>query len=91
MVGLMFCIGKREKNNNKDDFEFPRPDSGFMSVLTDDDEYVPYDRGYETDVDVLRTETDALLPSHMKRKSVLKSQIMGLQNREVMVLRYRET
>ena len=90
MVGLMFCIGK-EKKNNKDDFEFPRPDSGFMSVLTDDDEYVPYDRGYETDVDVLRTETDALLPSHMKRKKRVKSQIMGLQNREVMVLRYRET
>ena len=86
MVGLMFCIGK--ENNNKDDFEFPRPDSGFMSVLTDDDEYVPYDRGYETDVDVLRTETDALLPSHMKKR--VKSQIMGLQNREVMVLRYRD-
>ena len=46
-----------------------------MSVLTDDDEYVPYDRGYETDVDVLRTETDALLPSHMKRKSVLKARL----------------
>ena len=66
---------EKRKNNNKDDFEFPRPDSGFMSVLTDDDEYVPYDRGYETDVDVLRTETDALLPSHMKRKSVLKARL----------------
>lgn len=77
MVGLMFCIGKREKNNNKDDFEFPRPDSGFMSVLTDDDEYVPYDRGYETDVDVLRTETDALLPSHMKRKKRVKKPDYG--------------
>ncbi|CAX40599.1 conserved hypothetical protein [Candida dubliniensis CD36] len=77
MVGLMFCIGKREKNDNKDDFEFPRSDAGFMSVLTDDDEFVPYDRGYETDVDVLRTETDALLPSHMKRKKRVKKPDYG--------------
>ena len=48
-----------------------------MSVLTDDDEYVPYDRGYETDVDVLRTETDALLPSHMKRKKRVKKPDYG--------------
>ncbi|KAI5950141.1 hypothetical protein KGF54_005289 [Candida jiufengensis] len=75
MVGLMFCIGGKKKSTNpygssklNDDETLPRADSGFMSVLTDEDEYIPYDRGYETDVDVLRSETDALLPSHMKRK-----------------------
>ena len=77
MVGLVFCLGKREKSSDKDDMESPRADSGFMSVLTDEDEFIPYDRGYETDVDVLRTETDALLPSHMKRKKKIRKPDYG--------------
>lgn len=77
MIGLVFCLGRREKHSDKDDMESPRADSGFMSVLTDDDEYIPYDRGYETDVDVLRNETDALLPNHMKRKKRIKKPDYG--------------
>ncbi|KAI5960815.1 uncharacterized protein KGF55_004385 [Candida pseudojiufengensis] len=86
MVGLIFCIGGKKKSNhhhpyltkiNDDDDSLPRIDSGFMSVLTDEDDYLPYDRGYETDVDVLRTETDALLPYHMKRKKKLRPNNFG--------------
>ncbi|KAL6451544.1 hypothetical protein SBY92_002887 [Candida maltosa Xu316] len=77
MAGLVLCLGKRDKNDDKDDIEFPRADSGFMSVLTDEDEFIPYDRGYETDVDVLRTESDALLPIHMKRKKRIRKPDYG--------------
>lgn len=41
-----------------------------MSVLTDDDDFMPYDRGYETDVDVLRSETEGLFPSLKKKRKI---------------------
>ncbi|KAI3405167.2 hypothetical protein KGF56_002123 [Candida oxycetoniae] len=67
MLGLVFCMGRKEHRYKGDDDEIPRMDSGFMSVLTDDDEFVPYDRGYETDIDLLRSESDALLPARAKK------------------------
>lgn len=73
MIGLVLFMGRRnptrKASRDTDDHLLPRADSGFMSVLTDDDDYMPYDRGYETDVEVLRSESDALLP---KKKRKLK-------------------
>lgn len=72
MLILLFClggIGRNHKNDSSNQVLFPRPDSGFMSVLTDDDnEFYPNDVGYETDVDGGGVENDPLLPSYIKRK-----------------------
>lgn len=72
MIGLVLVMGKGDGSRRKPshDDELPRADSGFMSVLTDDDDYMPYDRGYETDVDVLRSETEALFPSLKKKRKI---------------------
>ncbi|EGW30225.1 uncharacterized protein SPAPADRAFT_144622 [Spathaspora passalidarum NRRL Y-27907] len=73
LIGFVFCLGGRRKRGlmpEENPLLFPRADSGFMSVLTDDDEFHPYDRGYETDVDVLRTESEQLLPTYVKRKKI---------------------
>ncbi|CAI5760367.1 unnamed protein product [Candida verbasci] len=73
MVGFVYCTSRKKTYNLDSEHYFPRSDSGYMSVLTDDDEYLPYDRGYETDTDVLRSETDGLLlPSNLKRKKRIK-------------------
>ncbi|CAK9441993.1 uncharacterized protein LODBEIA_P58010 [Lodderomyces beijingensis] len=73
MLGLLICVGRRDKRRRSShDNEIPRMDSGFMSVLTDDDDYIPYDRGYETDIDLLRSEADALLPNHVKKKRKIR-------------------
>lgn len=72
MIGLVLFMGRknrpRRKSSHGDDL--PRADSGFMSVLTDDDDFMPYDRGYETDVDVLRSETEGLFPSLKKKRKI---------------------
>ena len=84
MLGLVLCVGRKDRDHRRNhkkgvgaDDEIPRADSGFMSVLTEDDEednndFLPYDRGYETDIDLLRLEQDALLPSHLKRKKKIR-------------------
>ena len=61
-----------------------------MSVLTDDDEYVPTIEAMRQTLTFCEQKLMHCFQSHEKKKRV-KSQIMGLQNREVMVLRYRET
>ncbi|ODV81293.1 uncharacterized protein CANTADRAFT_46442 [Suhomyces tanzawaensis NRRL Y-17324] len=73
MVGAILCLGSSKnkldkKVNSTNEFIFPTNDeSSFMRVRIDDDLYV-IDRGYETDVDVLRSETDQLLPLYGTKK-----------------------
>ncbi|KAK6199605.1 uncharacterized protein RJT21DRAFT_121990 [Scheffersomyces amazonensis] len=76
LLGAIFCLGRSRNSLDKpysfdNDSTFPRAESSFMRVLTDDDseDYDrAYDVGYETDLDMLRTESDMLLPLHGKRK-----------------------
>ncbi|RLV92757.1 FAS1 domain-containing protein [Spathaspora sp. JA1] len=74
LIGFIFCLGGVRRKSTllgqENQLLLPRADSGFMSVLTDDDDFHPYDRGYETDVDILRTEGDSLLPKYVKRKKI---------------------
>ncbi|KAK6455907.1 uncharacterized protein RJT20DRAFT_129292 [Scheffersomyces xylosifermentans] len=80
MIGAIFCLGNTKKRYDspmKDsDSLFPRSESSFMRVLTDDDNTY-YDRGYETDIDILRTESDLLLPIYGKKKKKIKRRDYG--------------
>ncbi|KAI5956002.1 hypothetical protein KGF57_003488 [Candida theae] len=83
MIGLVLFMSKRgnphRKSSHADD-GLPRADAGFMSVLTDDDDYMPYDRGYETDVEVMRSETDRLFPK--KKRKIRHYGSAGDHNKE---------
>ncbi|KAG7664392.1 uncharacterized protein J8A68_002065 [[Candida] subhashii] len=85
MLSFIFCLGgglgRRKNKNDTNQILFPRPDSGFMSVLTDDDnEFYPYDGGYETDVDGLRVESEPLLPTFVKKKKKIRRKDYGSTN-----------
>lgn len=76
LLAMMVCLGwnKKQKVENKshsfeNPFVFPDPSSSFMRVTSDEESLTAYDRGYETDVDVLR-ENDYLLkgPKRYGRK-----------------------
>ncbi|KAI5970812.1 hypothetical protein CANMA_000231 [Candida margitis] len=84
MIGLVLFMGRRGHPRRKPsiDDELPRADSGFMSVLTDDEDYIPYDRGYETDIEVLRSETEGLLPSSKKKRKIRHNDYGSIRSAE---------
>jgi uncharacterized surface protein with fasciclin (FAS1) repeats len=74
-AGIMFlivvCLGKDSKKNTTkstfpDDFA-PRNDNHFMKVRLNNDDLQPHDRGYETDIDILR-DNDEFLPLYGTKK-----------------------
>ncbi|KAK6462851.1 hypothetical protein DFJ63DRAFT_175957 [Scheffersomyces coipomensis] len=86
MLGAIYCLGNNRRKFGEplsqydNDSMFPRSESTFMPVLTDDDSEDfdrGFDIGYETDLDMLRTETESLLPLHGKRKKRGKKRDYG--------------
>lgn len=71
LIGAVLCLGNTNKNvknqMRQHEFTFPTNEPSYMQVLGNDEHLVLIDRGYETDVDVLR-EHDPLLPLYGRKK-----------------------
>lgn len=71
LIGVLYCLGSTDKKVKSQmrphEFAFPTTEPSYMRVLDDEEQLALIDRGYETDVDVLR-ETDPLLPLYGRKK-----------------------
>lgn len=71
LIGAVLCLGNTNKNVKNQmrphEFTFPTNEPSYMQVLGNDEHLALIDRGYETDVDVLR-EHDPLLPLYGRKK-----------------------
>lgn len=71
LFGFIAYIEKPKKSDSSllsKDFDLPPHDeSSFIRVLTDEGPTM-YDRGYETDIDMLKSDRDLLIPAHAKKK-----------------------
>lgn len=83
MFLIILCVGKDEKQLNKVSFEenLPNNEPHFMRVRLDNDEFPVHDRGYDTDIDVLR-DNDEFLPLYGTKKIYKKRDYGSTQNQD---------